>query len=134
MNESGDRFLGRWAVLESVYSSKGDYLGEVSQERVLTQLPKKVLLVSQTCHPSESLLSHAMGRFSGHFEFELEKIGADRLYAGPDVIGGATEVLSGCLLGQGVWPRFGYNFTSWSIKVDEVCQLTGGRFFAGVSA
>jgi hypothetical protein len=32
-----------------------------------------------------------------------------------------------------VWPRFGYNFRSWSISLGKDRQITGGSFFRGES-
>jgi hypothetical protein len=37
------------------------------------------------------------------------------------------------MIGRGVWPHFGWSFTSWSVLVAPNRQLTGGRFHRGGS-
>ena len=34
------------------------------------------------------------------------------------------------MLGEGVWPRFGYNFTSFALMLSPHRQVTGGKFYA----
>ena len=69
-----------------------------------------------------------MAAFAGEWVFDLEVIGAERRYLGPDVVGTGTEWQPGAMTGQGVWPRFGYEFESYSVLVAPDRQLTGGFF------
>ncbi|MCX6130667.1 MAG: hypothetical protein NTX25_16610 [Proteobacteria bacterium] len=131
---SDDQFLGEWAVKEYVFSSKGALIGNIQQQRRLYAIAgSDELIVSQNCQPSESLCEHPMAAFAGDFDFRLKKEGRQRLYLGPDVKGRAVSFADIFLYGVGVWPRFGYNFRSWSIRLSDTRQLTGGLFFRGVS-
>lgn len=125
----GDRFAGRWQVVEYVYDGDGRFLGKVFQERHLS-LEAGGYTLRQLCRPEPQLQGHGMAAFAGEFVFRLAKNGKHRCYLGPDVLGGATA-FSRYMLGQGVWPRFGYNFRSWSFSLGADRQLTGGVFLRG---
>lgn len=133
MSETGsDRFTGIWQVHEHVYRADGQLLGGVQQRRQLAEDPASgVITVTQDCRPSESLRHEPMGRFAGRFVFRLAKQGAQRLYLGPDVEGSATSWGDIYLAGAGLWPRFGFHFRSWSIRISSQRQLTGGVFYRG---
>jgi hypothetical protein len=45
------------------------------------------------------------------------------------VIGGGFSWKEGALTARGLWPGFGYNFTSFSILLNPERQVTGGKFF-----
>jgi hypothetical protein len=72
-----------------------------------------------------------MADFGGEHEFTLSRHGAVRRYHGPAVLGGALTIGEGAMIGRGVWPRFGWVFTSWSVLVAPDRQITGGRFHRG---
>ena len=130
--EASDRFLGAWDVSEFIYGAKGEFCGRVEQSRSLYEEKKKNhLRVSQTCRPSPALLGHPMESFAGTFEFSLIRQGRRRLYQGPDVEGSAWNWGEIFLRGEGVWPRFGYNFQSWSLALSDQKQMTGGIFYRG---
>lgn len=128
----GRQFLGEWDVTELVYSPDAELLGTVRQRRSLEADPRSgSILVHQRCEPSRELTQHPMAAFRGDFSFRLDVSGRQRLYRGPDVQGSGTALGGVFLCGQGVWPRFGYNFRSWSISLGDTRQLTGGVFFRG---
>ena len=52
----------------------------------------------------------------------------DRIYHGPEVVGSSRCWGPGAMTGRGCWPLLGHNFQSWSVHLDEGCQITGGRF------
>ena len=123
-----DRFSGDWLINEYVYDSDGTFRGEVAQRRIVEPAGEGRLLVTQRCHPSPQLAGHPMAAFAGEWVFELEVDGTQRRYLGPDVVGFGTVWQPGALTGQGLWPRFGYEFESYSVLVAPDRQLTGGFF------
>ena len=127
MSES-DRFGGAWLVVEYVFDPDGTYRGEVAQRRIVEPAGEAQHRVTQQCQPSPELADHPMAAFAGEWVFELEVDGAQRRYLGPDVVGFGTEWQPGAMTGQGLWPRFGYEFESYSVLVAPDRQLTGGFF------
>ncbi len=125
---SSDRFGGAWLVVEYVHDPDGTFRGEVVQRRVVEPAGDGRLRVIQQCDPSPELSGHPMAEFAGHWEFEMEVSGAQRRYLGPDVVGVGTEWQAGAMTGRGLWPRFGYEFESYSVLVAADRQLTGGSF------
>lgn len=123
-----DRFGGDWLITEYVYDPDGTFRGEVAQRRIVEPSGEGRLLVTQQCHPSSQLDDHPMAAFAGEWVFDLEVDGAQRRYLGPDVVGFGTVWQPGALTGQGLWPRFGYEFESYSVLVAPDRQLTGGFF------
>lgn len=129
---SQDRFLGAWDVTEFIYSAEGQALGTLRQQRRLyADSLDDSIVVEQHCRPADSLRGHPMEAFAGDFRFRLQKSGRERHYQGPDVEGLGLSFGENYLCGSGVWPRFGYNFRSWSVRLDDTRQLTGGVFFRG---
>ena len=124
----GDRFGGAWLVVEYVYDPDGTFRGEVTQRRIVEQAGEGRLVVTQQCQPSPQLADHPMAAFAGEWVFDLEIVGDQRRYLGPDVMGFGTVWQPGALTGQGLWPRFGYEFESYSVLVAPDRQLTGGFF------
>jgi len=126
---SSDRFLGAWLVTEHVFDpATRRHLGDVRQRRTLRRDDDGSLLITQVCEPDASLDGHPMAGFAGEWTFTIEVDGATRHYRGPDVVGTGTEWSPGSLTGAGRWPRFGHDFTSWSVLVGPGRQLTGGTF------
>ncbi|WP_420434894.1 hypothetical protein [Candidatus Poriferisocius sp.] len=123
-----DRFGGDWLITEYVYDPDGTFRGEVAQRRIVEPAGKTRLLVTQQCRPSPELADHPMAAFAGEWVFDLEITGDQRRYLGPDVVGFGTVWQPGALTGQGLWPRFGYEFESYSVLVAPDRQLTGGFF------
>ena len=123
-----DSFGGAWLVAEYVYDPDGTYRGMVAQRRIVEPAGDNRLRVTQHCEPSPELADHPMAAFAGEWVFDLEVIGAERRYLGPDVVGTGTEWQPGAMTGNGVWPRFGYEFESYSVLVAPDRQLTGGFF------
>ncbi len=123
-----DRFGGDWLIVEYVYDPDGTFRGEVAQRRIVEQAGEGRLVVTQQCQPSSQLAGHPMAAFAGEWVFDLEIDGDQRRYLGPDVVGSGTLWQPGALTGQGLWPRFGYEFESYSVLVAPDRQLTGGFF------
>jgi hypothetical protein len=130
-------FLGDWLVSEYVYTPAGEYVGRVRQRRRLEPANGRIRVV-QVCAPVETVTGlSALGRETaavmdrrvGEFVFDLELTGRARRYLGPDVVGGGVAWADGVLTARGLWPRFGHNFTSFSILLTPARQVTGGRFF-----
>jgi hypothetical protein len=74
-------------------------------------------------------VANIMNQRVGEFVFDLKIIGKARHYLGPDVLGGGFSWRDGVLTARGLWPNFGYNFTSFSILLHPRKQFTGGKFF-----
>ena len=123
-----DRFGGAWLVVEYVFDPDGTHRGEVVQRRVVEEADEDRLRVTQQCEPSRSLVDHPMAAFAGEWVFDVEVAGNRRHYLGPDVVGAGTQWQPGAMTGQGLWPRFGYEFESYSVLVAPDRQLTGGFF------
>lgn len=130
-------FIGDWLVSEYLYTPAGEYVGVIHQRRQL--IPKDdVIRVIQNCEPvkvTTELSEHAkdtleiMNKRVGEFVFDLKLVGKARHYLGEDVIGGGFSWRDGVLTARGLWTRFGYNFTSFSILLNPKRQVTGGKFF-----
>ncbi|GEM_PF-551357 len=130
-------FIGSWLVSEYLYTPAGEYVGVIHQRRQL--IPKDdIIRVMQHCEPvkaNANLSEHAkntleiMNKRVGEFVFDLKLVGKARHYLGEDVIGGGFSWRDGILTARGLWPRFGYNFTSFSILLNPTRQVTGGKFF-----
>lgn len=128
MSESdSDAFVGSWRVREYVYAPNGALVGTVRQLRRLERYGTRIRVV-QECTPDDALAGHPMERFAGRHQFELTVDGPRRLYHGPAVVGHAWTIAEGAMLGRGVWPEFGYAFTSFSVVCAPGVQLTGGTF------
>ncbi len=123
-----DPFSGAWLVTEHVYDPDGTYRGSVAQRRQVEQAGRDRFRVAQHCEPSPELDGHPMAGFAGNWVFDMEIDGAERRYLGPDVVGAGTEWSPGAMTGRGAWPRFGYEFESYSVLVAPDRQLTGGFF------
>jgi hypothetical protein len=130
-------FIGDWLVSEYLYTPAGEYVGVICQRRRL-QPHGEVIRVVQICEPvqiAEGISPQAqevvsiMNRRVGEFVFDLRPVGRARHYLGPDVIGGGFLWCEGVLTARGMWPRFGCNFTSFSILLNSRRQVTGGKFF-----
>jgi hypothetical protein len=122
-----DAFVGNWRVREYVYAPNGALVGTVRQLRRLERSGTRIRVV-QECVPDAALSGHPMERFGGRHQFELSVDGPRRLYHGPAVVGHAWTVADGAMLGRGIWPEFGYAFSSFSVVCAPGVQLTGGTF------
>ena len=138
VKSSAVSFLGDWLVSEYVYTPAGEYVGVVQQRRRLQPLSAEKIRVIQICErvetavnisPQAEQVAALMNQRVGEFVFDLQLAGRARHYLGPDVIGGGFSWLEGALTARGLWPRFGYNFTSFSILLNPERQVTGGKFF-----
>lgn len=130
-------FLGDWLVSEYVYTPAGEYAGVIHQRRKL-QPQGDVIRVIQICEPvkvADGISAKAqevvdvMNKRVGEFVFDLKVFGKARHYLGEDVVGGGFSWKDGVLTARGMWTRFGYNFTSFSILLNPGRQVTGGKFF-----
>lgn len=130
-------FLGDWLVSEYVYTPAGEYAGVIHQRRKL-QPQGDVIRVIQICEPVKAAHSRSrqaeevikvMNKRVGEFVFDLKIVGKARHYLGEDVVGGGFSWKDGVLTARGMWTRFGYNFTSFSILLNPARQVTGGKFF-----
>ena len=124
-----NQFTGRWLVSEYVYNPDGTFAGIVQQKRYVERITDTQLRVIQDCEPSPELASHPMANFRGHWEFDLHIRENQREYHGLDVVGTGIPYSAGSMLGEGIWTRFGYNFTSFGLLPSPDRQLTGGAFF-----
>lgn len=124
-----DVFNGHWLVSEYVYNADGTFAGIVRQRRMLQALDGGLLRVLQQCQPDERLAGHPMAAFQGEWAFDLAVDGRARRYLGPDVLGSGLAWGDGVVTGRGVWPRFGHNFTAFSLLLTPTLQITGGKFF-----
>lgn len=131
-------FLGDWLVSEYCYTPAGEYVGVVRQRRCLQPLAAGVIRVTQICAPLETAdgltaqaqaVADALNRRVGAFVFDLQPAGQARRYLGPDVLGSGFAWREGALTARGLWPRFGYNFTSFSLLLHPERQVTGGKFY-----
>lgn len=120
-------FLGSWLVAEYIYNPSGALVGVVHQRRELARLENGNLRVWQFCEPCE--FEHPMAAREGEYVFELKVEGRARRYLGADVIGSGLSWGEGVLTARGLWPRFGHNFTSFSVQTSAERQVTGGKFF-----
>ena len=130
-------FVGDWLVSEYVYTPAGEFAGVIHQRRQLE--PKDdVIRVVQYCEPvivvnaiSEEARKtiDIMNKRVGEFVFDLKIVGKARHYLGEDVIGGGFSWRDGVLTAKGMWTRFPYNFTSFSMLLNPDRQVTGGKFF-----
>jgi len=127
---TSDAFLGCWLVTEYVFDDDGALVGCNHQQRLLEQAGDGRVRVTQLCQPDARLSAHPMAAFAGEWTFHLEIDGRTRRYHGPDVLGSAASWGESAMTGRGVWPRFGYNFASWSAILAPDRQLTGGRFYS----
>lgn len=123
--------IGNWLVSEYIYNPDHTFAGINHQRRMLEKLENGNIRVTQICTPESALDLHPMGAFRGEWVFDLRVDGDTRHYLGPDVIGIGQMIEDGIMTGKGRWPRFGYDFTSFSILVTPDCQLTGGQFLDG---
>lgn len=123
-------FLGAWLVSEYVFD-RGHLAGVIRQRRELRRRADGAIEVLQRCEPDAGLAGHPMQAFRGEWVFVLRPDGRTRRYLGPDVLGEGLTWGDGALTGRGVWPRFGYSFTSFSVMAVADRQITGGSFFAG---
>ncbi len=121
-------FVGAWRVSEAVYDAEGTFLGRVRQHRRLEEATGDRLRVTQVCEPDQRLIGHPMATFAGEHQFELAVDGRLRHYLGPAVLGSGIAFGEGAMIGDGIWPDFGYNFSSWAVLTTPERQLTGGRF------
>jgi len=130
-------FVGDWLVSEYVYTPAGEFAGVIRQRRQL-QPQSDVIRVIQHCEPviavdgvSEQAQAtiNIMNKRVGEFVFDLKIVGKARHYLGEDVIGGGFSWRGGVLTAKGLWPKFGYNFTSFSMLINPNRQVTGGKFF-----
>ncbi len=130
-------FVGDWLVSEYIYTPVGEFAGVTRQRRKL-ESQSDVIRVIQICEPvivAEGISDQArsvveiMNSRVGEFIFDLKLVGKARHYLGEDVIGGGFSWRDGVLTARGLWPRFGYNFTSFSILLNPNRQVTGGKYF-----
>jgi hypothetical protein len=70
-----------------------------------------------------------MKDFAGHWEFDIRRDGLLRHYLSADVVGLGMSWGENCIIGQGIWPRFGHNFKLFSLILSPERQVTGGTFY-----
>jgi hypothetical protein len=130
-------FIGSWLVSEYLYTPSGEFAGIIRQRRTL-QPQGDVIRVIQHCEPvivADGISEQAqvtidiINKRVGEFVFDLKLVGKARHYLGEDVIGGGFSWKDGVLTAKGMWTRFHYNFTSFSILLHPKRQVTGGKFF-----
>lgn len=122
-----EAFLGAWRVHERVHEAAGGLLGTVRQERRLERAGDRVRVL-QDCVLDGDFRGHPLAAFAGRHVFEVSTDGAARRYHGPAVIGAAETLGAGAMVGAGLWPALGLQFTSYAVTVAPDRQLTGGTF------
>jgi len=130
-------FIGDWLVSEYLYTPSGEFVGIIHQQRKLQPADDSIRVVQIT--DAVQLADHVstraketarlMDKRAGESIFDLKLLGRSRHYLGPDVIGGGFSWHDGVLTAKGLWTRFGYNFTSFSMLLNLNRQVTGGKFF-----
>jgi len=129
-------FIGDWLVNEYLYTPSGEFVGIIHQQRKLQPNDDSIRVIQITDavqladHVSTSAKATAniMDKRAGESIFDLKLVGRSRQYLGPDVIGGGFSWRDGVLTAKGLWPNFGYNFTSFSMLLNPTRQVTGGKF------
>jgi hypothetical protein len=130
-------FIGNWLVSEYIYTPSGEFVGVIHQQRKLQptddsirviQITEQVQLAN-TVSKNGKETATIMDKRAGESIFDLKLVGRSRQYLGPDVIGGGFSWRDGVLTARGLWTRFGYNFTSFSMLLSPRRQVTGGKFF-----
>lgn len=137
MSEQKNSFSGDWLVSEYLYTPAGEFVGLIHQRRQVQpngeltrviQITEKVQ-VADSISDEAKALANIMDERSGASIFDLKLVGKARHYLGEDVIGGGFSWKDGVLTAKGLWTRFGYNFTSFSILLNPRRQVTGGRYY-----
>jgi len=137
MTQHPSSFLGDWLVSEYLYTPAGEYAGLIHQRRKLQPQGDviRVIQISEPVNVVEGISDKAkevvdiMNQRVGEFVFDLKLVGKARHYLGEDVVGGGFSWKDGMLTARGMWPRFGYNFTSFSMLLNPNRQVTGGKYF-----
>jgi len=130
-------FIGDWLVSEYLYTPSGEFVGIIHQQRKLQPSDSsiRVIQITEPVQLADRISTSAketaklMDKRAGESIFDLKLVGRSRQYLGPDVIGGGFSWRDGVLTAKGLWPRFGYNFTSFSMLLNPNRQVTGGKFF-----
>jgi hypothetical protein len=130
-------FIGSWLVSEYLYTPAGEFAGIIRQRRLLQpqgdmirviQHCESVIVADEFSDQAQATIN-IMNERVGEFVFDLKLVGKARHYLGEDVIGGGFSWKDGVLTAKGMWTRFRYNFTSFSILLNPHRQVTGGKFF-----
>ena len=130
-------FIGNWLVSEYLYTPSGEFVGIIHQQRKLQPADDsiRVIQITEPVQLTDSVSSNGketaalMDKRAGGSIFDLKLVGRSRQYLGPDVIGGGFSWQDGILTARGIWPNFGYNFTSFSMLLNPRRQVTGGKFY-----
>ena len=130
-------FIGDWLVSEYLYTPAGEFVGVIHQQRKLQPADDTIRVIQITdtvmlednVSTSAKATANIMDKRAGESIFDLKLLGRSRQYLGPDVIGGGFSWKDGVLTAKGLWTRFGYNFTSFSMLINPNWQVTGGKFF-----
>ena len=137
MKEARKSFSGDWLVSEYLYTPSGEYVGLIHQRRQVQpngeltrviQITEKVQLADSISDEAKALAT-IMDERAGASSFDLKLVGKARHYLGEDVIGGGFSWKDGVLTAKGLWTRYGYNFTSFSMLLSPRRQVTGGRYY-----
>lgn len=137
MKEERSAFSGNWLVSEYLYTPAGEFVGLIHQRRRVQPNGEltRVIQITEKVELAESISDEAkalagiMDERAGASTFDLKLAGQARHYLGEDVIGGGFSWKDGVLTAKGLWTRFGYNFTSFSILLNPRRQVTGGRYY-----
>jgi len=130
-------FIGDWLVSEYLYTPAGEFIGVIHQQRKLQPTDDSIRVIQITdavqlvdnVSVSAKETARLMDKRAGESIFDLKLVSRSRQYLGPDVIGGGFSWRDGVLTAKGLWTRFGYNFTSFSMLLNPKRQVTGGKFF-----
>ena len=130
-------FIGDWLVSEYLYTPSGEFVGVIHQQRKLQPSDDSIRVIQITdavqladhVSPRAKETANIMDKRAGESIFDLKLVSRSRQYLGPDVIGGGFSWRDGVLTAKGLWTRFGYNFTSFSMLLNPNRQVTGGKFF-----
>jgi hypothetical protein len=129
MTTRSDGFMGSWLISEYLYTPDGTFVGILQQRRRMEPQPDGSTRVFQSCVPRLKIEDHPMAAFEGEWVYDIGRDGRYRRYYGPDMIGTGLKWGPDSLTGRGIWPRFGHNFTSFSVMIAPDRQIIGGRYF-----
>ncbi|MBX3082828.1 MAG: hypothetical protein KF716_14410 [Anaerolineae bacterium] len=124
-----ENFAGSWLVSEYVYNPDGTFVGILQQRRRMEPQADGSTRVFLSCEPRLKIENHPISAFEGEWVYEIGRDGRYRRYLGPDMLGTGLKWGPDALTGRGIWPRFGHNFTNFSLTIAPNRQIFGGRYF-----
>jgi hypothetical protein len=129
MTTRSDGVVTSWLFSEYVYDPDGNFVGILQQRRRLEAQANGATRIYQSCVPRLKSDAHPLRALEGEWIYDITREGRIRRHVGPDVVGTGLKWGPDALTLRGVWPRFGHNFTQFSIHIAPNRQVTGGKVF-----